>query len=524
MLLQMRDIVKNFNAIKILKSVSFSLESGQIHAVVGHNGAGKSTLMKVLGGLYPDYGGHIEIAGQRVHLNSPAVAQACGIAAIYQDFSLVPTLSVAANIALGREPKSRMPLWLDHGALRARSLREAELLGVDLPMDVLVRDLGVATQQMTEIVRALSQNARILIMDEPTARLAPAERAHLFAVMRRMTREGMGIIYISHFLEEVIDLADHITVLRDGYVVSSDKTAHFSVDTLARMLVGETGQSHSQHMSAISLKYGKGTGKQGKDVHDAPPVLVLDDFVAGHGDKARLADKSQLKIHAGEIVGLAGLVGSGRTRLARAIIGDVASQGSLKIDNRNIRPMTPQKAVRHGVILLPEDRKVNGLVSTGTIQENIQLTALGKYLSKFGFSRLKACREMAQQALAHFHIKPAQLTRNVTTLSGGNAQKVLLARAVSARPRVLILDQPTAGVDIGAKGELHKQIRSQADAGVAILLISDDLDELLDLSDRIVVMTSGAVRESSQEQVFDRAGLLAAISRHDEAEMPLSSS
>jgi len=507
MLLQMRDIVKSFNAIEILKSVSFSLQAGQIHALVGHNGAGKSTLMKVLGGLYPDYGGVIEIAGRPVRLNSPAAAHEAGVAAIYQDFALVPTLSVAANIALGREPKTSLPLWLNHGALRARSLREAEILGIDLPMDVLVRDLGVAMQQMTEIVRALSQNARILIMDEPTARLAPAERAHLFSVMRRMTGEGLGIIYISHFLEEVVDLADHITVLRDGCVVRSDAAHHFCVESLAHMLVGE----ETTAPKSTNKQKTPAQPKIGGDFKPTQPVLELDNFVVGS------APASQLKIYPGEIVGLAGLVGSGRTRLARAMIGDVASQGSIKVKGRECHPLNPQKAARAGVILLPEDRKINGLILTGTVQENIQLTALGKYLSKLGFARLKQCRDMTHQAIERFHIKPREAHRQVATLSGGNAQKVLLARAVLAEPCVLILDQPTAGVDIGAKAELHKQIREQAQKGVAILLISDDLDEILDLSDRIVTIVAGTIDHENQATIANRTQLLTAMSRHTPA-------
>jgi ABC-type sugar transport system ATPase subunit len=499
MLLKMSDIGKSFASGPVLHGVTFTLERGQIHGLVGHNGAGKSTLMKVLGGVHPDYQGKILIDGEEAHLRDPREAHRHGIATIYQDFALVPDLSVADNIALGREPRGMLPGLLSHRQMRERSAQEAAAVGINLPMDMPIRYLGVAAQQLTEIVRALSQRPRILIMDEPTARLAPAERDHLFLVMRRMAQSGMGIVYISHFLEEVIAIADHVTVLRDGRVVTAKPASDLSVDELARLLVGTAAPSEAQSGAARP----RGTGPR-------TAALTLAGFsVAGQ----RPLD---LEIPSGEILGFAGLIGSGGTHLARGIIGDVASRGSVRVAGRLLKHITPRKAARAGLILVPEDRKATGLVLTGTVRANIELTALDRQLSRFGFVRSRARQRLVRAAINRFQIHPADPQRRVATLSGGNAQKVLLARAASASPRVLILDQPTAGVDVGAKTELHNQIKRLAAEGSAILLISDDLDELLELADRIAIVSGGSVSNLVSKQGLVRGGLLAAVSRNAE--------
>lgn len=497
MLLEMTDIRKSFAGSTVLHGVSFNLAKGEIHALVGHNGAGKSTLMKVLGGLYADHSGTITIAGEPVILATPRDAHAHGVATIYQDFALVPDFTVAENIALGREPRGAAAGLVSHSALRKRSAQEAAALGIELPMDTPVRRLGVAAQQLTEIVRALSQNASILIMDEPTARLAPAERAHLFSLMRRMTAKGMGIIYISHFLDEVIEIADRITVLRDGKVAETGPSSDFSVDRLAALLVGEAKVASSPSAPAPT---------QLEAVR-----LTLENFsVSGRRPFS-------LKVRAGEIVGLAGLIGSGRSRIARALIGDVESSGMLKVDGKILPSLEPVSAGRRGLVLVPEDRNSNGLVLTGSVRANIELTALAPLMSSFGIVRRGLRRRIVEQAIQRFRVRPAEPERNVATLSGGNAQKVLLARAATAEPRILVLDQPTAGVDVGAKAELHQQIRSLAEAGAAVLLISDDLDEILTLSDLVAVVQAGTVTEITDKRDLDRARLLAMISRSAEA-------
>jgi ABC-type sugar transport system ATPase subunit len=495
MLLEMRNIRKSFSGVTVLRGVDFSLKSGEIHALVGHNGAGKSTLMKVLGGNYPDYEGDVVLAGEDVRLTTPKTALAKGIAIIYQDFSLVPELTVADNIALGREPRG-LPGTIAHGALRKRSEQEAEKLGIKLPMDVPVRSLGVGGQQLTEIVRACSQDVRILVMDEPTARLAPAERELLFSTMRRMAAErGVGIVYISHFLEEVCRLSDRITVMRDGAVVETGAGSDYTVDSLAHLLVGHDLPRHGAVSHELSLPHGSEEALSARrlTIHGRPPV--------------------DLSVRKGEIVGLAGLVGSGRTRLARALIGDIRCPGEIKIGGKAIRHLTPERATRHGLALVPEDRKASGLALGASVEANIVVSALAKLLSRAGIVRPGGRSRLALEMIRRFLIRPPDRRKIVGNLSGGNAQKVLLARAVASQPAAMILDQPTAGVDIGAKAELHNQIRNAAQQGSGILVITDDLDELLELSDRILVMTSGSLSGNYPKSELTRASLLAAISR-----------
>ncbi|MDQ0469878.1 sugar ABC transporter ATP-binding protein [Labrys wisconsinensis] len=495
-LLEMRDIRKGFAGVPVLRGVDFSLQAGEIHALVGHNGAGKSTLMKVLGGNYPDYEGEIRLAGEAIRLAAPREALARGIAIIYQDFSLVPDMTVAENIALGREPRGHFSGTVAHARLRERSRQEAERLGIALPMDVPVRRLGVGAQQLTEIVRACSQDVRILVMDEPTARLAPAERELLFATMRRMARERqVGIVYISHFLDEVCRLADRITIMRDGSVVETGAGSAYTVDSLAQLLVG-----HEIAAPASSAAPGEAAATDG---------MALE--VRGLGVAGR--PPADLAIRRGEIVGLAGLVGSGRTRFARALIGDVAGTGSVMVDGRALGRRTPERATRHGLVLVPEDRKAAGLALTASVEANVVASSLAKLLSTAGFVRPGSRPRLALDMIRRFAIRPPDRRKIVGKLSGGNAQKVLVARAVASRPKVMILDQPTAGVDIGAKAELHNQIRLAAREGAGILVISDDLDELLELSHRVVVMTAGALGGSYRPNELNRASLLAAISR-----------
>jgi ABC-type sugar transport system ATPase subunit len=496
MLLEMRNIRKSFSNVQVLHGVDFSLKPGEIHALVGHNGAGKSTLMKVLGGNYADYEGEVLIAGEEVRLQTPRDALRRGVAIIYQDFSLIPELSVAENIALGREPRGRLTGTIDYRALRARSAKEAESLGIKLPMAVPVRRLGVGAQQLTEIVRACSQDVRILVMDEPTARLAPAERELLFATMRRMAAERqVAIVYISHFLEEVCSLADRITIMRDGLVVESGPGSTYSVDMLAQLLVGH------DHVEMASSSSGNGSQVGAEDALRVEALCV-------HG-----RPEISFSIRRGEIVGLAGLVGSGRTRLARAIIGDVHSSGIVQVGERRLKRRNPERATRSGLVLVPEDRKASGLALAATLEANVVVSALGKLMSTAGIIHPGSRARMATDMIRRFMIRPPDRKKIVGNLSGGNAQKVLLARAVASEPKVMILDQPTAGVDIGAKSELHNQVRLAARQGAGIMVISDDLDELLDLSDRILILNAGSLTASYRKDELTRASLLAAMSK-----------
>jgi ribose transport system ATP-binding protein len=502
LLLDMREIRKSFASGEVLHGVDFRLGRGEIHAVVGHNGAGKSTLMKILAGVHADFDGRIAIDGKEAQLRSPRDAAGHNIAAIYQDFALVPDLSVAANIALGREPQALGGLLIDHGAMRRRSAVEAREFGIDLPMDVPVRELGVAGKQMTEIVRALAKRAHILIMDEPTARLAPHEREHLFQIMQRLARGGVGIIYISHFLEEVEQVADRVTVLRDGHVVASRPVAAFEPGELTHLIIGPDAARNGAGQAAAAHA----------DAGQRPTVLELVDF------SVRGRPPVSFAIGRSEVLGLAGLVGSGRTSLGRGIIGDLHAGGALHLEGHKVAGRwDPVVAAARGVVMLPEDRKATGLSLTASVRDNIELTALGPRLSRFGLVAARRRDQAVRQAIERFRIVPPDASRIVGQLSGGNAQKVLLARAVTASPKVLILDQPTAGVDVGAKAETHRQIRRIVADGTSVLLICDDLDELLDLSDRIAIVTSGVVSSIRPATAFDRPGLLAAISRTSEA-------
>lgn len=491
--LEMHGVVKRFGRVEVLHGVDFRLDQGSVHALIGHNGAGKSTLIKVLAGMYADAAGEIVLDGEPVRLDSPAASMAAGIAVIQQEFSLVPTFDAPTNIALGLEPKL-IPGLIDRKTLRKRGIEALERLGFDVPVNGPVGKLSVAHQQMVEIAKALSKNARLLVMDEPTARLAPPERATLFAAMRRLADSGVGIIYISHFLDEVLQVSDQVTVLRDGSVVMEGPTEGLTVQDLSGHIIGE---SHNEVSAA------RNRGQVGK------PRLTLVDF-----GSAEMAGSS-IEVRAGEILGIAGLVGSGRSELLEAIAGARPSRGLIGLNQADARPgfKDPNRAMRAGIILVPEDRKQRGLVLDRSIGENIVLSALARFLSRWGFVQARNRQRHIDGAVKRFHIIAANLKEAVSTLSGGNQQKVLFARADGARPKVLLLDQPTAGVDIGAKGELYRIIDDATRDGAACLVASDELEELLALSDRIAVLHAGrGIVEVRPVEDFDERSLLEAMS------------
>lgn len=494
MLLRMKDIRKRFGSIEVLHGVDFDVRRGEIHALVGHNGAGKSTLMKILGGNFEDYEGEISIDGETLNLNSPAESIDRGVAMIYQDFSLIPDMTVAQNIALGREPDGLLPGTVNHTEIRSRSKREAQAVGIELPMDTPIRRLGVASQQLTEIVRACSRNLRILVMDEPTARLAPKEREHLFAVMRRMAKNSdVGIVYISHFLDEVIEVCDRVTVLRDGDLVETNPASHYTVEALSALLVDKRDTQAAPDRRHVTSHSGR--------------ILLEVRDLAFPGQAP-----TSFSIRQGEILGLAGLIGSGRTRLARALIGDMDATGNVAVEGLELRRRSPQTSARAGLVMVPEDRKISGLAPNASMEANISVTALG-VLSEFGrIISLKSRRKLANKLIGDFGIRPPDPEYRVNRLSGGNAQKVLVARAMAALPKVLILDQPTAGVDVGAKAELHNLVRLAAEQGAAVLLISDELEELIGLADRISVLSGGRVQAPRNSADFTPASLLAEMS------------
>jgi ABC-type sugar transport system ATPase subunit len=499
-LLVMRGITKDFPGGRVLFGVDFTLRAGEVHALVGQNGAGKSTLMKILAGVYPDHGGTITLDGTPLALREPREAIRAGIAVIYQDFTLIPELTVAENIALGREPGG--PALVDHAAVRRESAREAAAIGIDLPMDVPVRRLGVAGQQLTEIVKAVSRHARILVMDEPTARLSGAEREHLFRTVRDLVASGVSIVYISHFLEEIFSVADRVTVLRDGRVVAERPTSVLDLPALARLVVG-------RELRRVAER---------RESHVRPGEVGL--RLTGFGVPGR-SGPFFLEVSRGEVLGLAGLVGSGRTSLARALVGlERSAVGTIALDGWEGRPRDPGQAAELGLVLLAEDRKRQGLVLQRPVAENVALTALRERLSRLGFVRLRRRDDIVRDLIARLAILPPQPEALAGRLSGGNQQKVVIGRAIAAEARVLILDQPTSGVDVGAKADIYQRIDELARDGATILFISDDLDELLRLCDRIVVMHRGRPEPPVEAGGIDRAALLEALSETTEPANP----
>jgi ABC-type sugar transport system ATPase subunit len=491
--LEMIGITKEFLGGRVLHGVDLALSSGEVHAIVGQNGAGKSTLIKILGGAFHDYGGVVAIDGASVSLRDPRQAKAGGIAVIYQDFTLVPQLTVAENIALGREPAGAIRGTIDYPRLRAEAARVAADLGIKLPINLPVAQLGVAAQQLTEIVKAVSRRIRILVMDEPTARLSAKERDRLFAIMGDLTAKGVGIIYVSHFLEEIFTVADRVTTLRDGHVIDRSAVGDLTLARLTELMTRGRSRATSGARTSVARNGELGLRLQGFGVPGRVGPVDLD-------------------ISPGEIVGLAGLVGSGRTTLARAIVGtNREARGTVTTARYHSRPRTPSEAVAAGILLLTEDRKREGVVGVRSIAENISLAALGRLVTPRGFVSFGRRHSLVMSMIKRLGIVPADPYATTANLSGGNQQKVVLARAIAAGARFLILDQPTAGVDVGAKADIYEQIDWLARDGVGILLISDELDELLTLSDRIAVLRRGRIETIASAASYDRPHLLQAI-------------
>jgi ribose transport system ATP-binding protein len=488
LLLQMRGIRKAFPGVLALDDVSFELRRGEVHALLGENGAGKSTLMRILSGAAPRDAGEVLLDGRPAAIESPREAQARGISTIYQEFNLVPQLSAAQNIYLGREP-TRGAGVIDRRRMvsGARSLLDS--LGTRIDPTLAVRSLGVAEQQMVEIAKALSLRARILIMDEPTAALTASEIDQLFAAIRRFTAEGGAVIYISHRLEELARVGHRATVLRDGRYIGT-RTLPAPVPELVRMMANRD----------ISEHYPAKTRKRGAEILRVERVT--------RGD--RLRDVS-LTLHRGEVVGIAGLLGAGRTELARVIAGaDVPDAGRILIDGAPVRVRNPRDAIRAGIGLVPEDRKQQGLVLSQTVASNLSLPQLPR-LGRAGIVSRTRERNLAERWTRELRIKTPTIDTRVLTLSGGNQQKVVLGKWLAAGADVLIVDEPTRGIDVGAKMEIYVLLDRLAAGGAGILMVSSDLPEIMGMSDRIVVMHHGAVQavfeaeDATQESVLHAA-------------------
>ncbi len=482
----MHGVGKSFYGVSVLSDVDIDVQPGEVHAVVGENGAGKSTLMKIASGVYQPDAGTLRIAGEPVVLHNPRAAQAAGVGIIHQEFNLLPERTVAENVFLGREPVRRG--LVDRRAMRERTAELLAAVGADSvrPTD-RVGQLGVAQQQVVEIVKALSLDARILIMDEPTAALADHEVELLYALVRRLQARDIGILYVSHRLAEVFDLSRRITVLKDGRRVVTVDTVDATPEALVRHMVGR---------ELASSYYPPKAG--------APGTALVTLTGAGN-DRLRPID---LELRSGEVLGVGGLQGSGRSALARALFGAPGfTAGRMTIDGKAVRPRSPRQAVRAGIAYVTEDRKGEGLALSQSVLDNALLAsraATPRFIG--GGERTASVRAL----LTAVEVHAAGADQEVRYLSGGNQQKVVLARWLAMAPRVLLFDEPTRGIDVGAKAAIHELIRDLADKGAAVLMISSELPELLGMSDRIVVMRDGALAgelpgDASEEAVLSLA-------------------
>ncbi|WP_262298061.1 sugar ABC transporter ATP-binding protein [Microvirga sesbaniae] len=471
-LVVIKDLDKSFPGVKALKKARFELLPGEVHALMGENGAGKSTLMKVLAGIYRKDAGEICIEGVALDIPSPRAAQDLGISIIHQELNLMNDLTAAQNIFIGREPKRFGGLLLDEEALNRAAAEIFERMHLKLDPRVEVGQLTVAKQQMIEIAKALSFKSRVLIMDEPTAALNNAEIGELFSIIRKLRAQGVGIVYISHKMDELKEISDRVTVMRDGEYVGTVPTAAASVDTIISMMVGRSLTEEKTEVPDLSS-------------HDV--VLEVRNL-----RRSNVIQDVSFKLRKGEILGFAGLMGAGRTEVARAIFGaDPLDGGEILIRGRPVTIRSPQDAVRLGIGYLSEDRKRFGLATGMDVAANIVMPCLGRFLSMNMFLKKRAIREMARSCIRQLRIKTPSDAQEVRFLSGGNQQKIVIAKWLARDCEILFFDEPTRGIDVGAKNEIYKLLNTLAAEGRAIVMISSELPEILRMSHRIAVMCEG---------------------------------
>ena len=480
------DVTKSFGAVAAVQGVSFPLYPGEAHALVGENGAGKSTIVKMLAGVHRPDTGRLVVNGSPVDFAGPADAKAAGIAVIYQEPTLFPDLSVAENIAMGNQPLTRLR-QIDRKAMRASATRLFQRLGVQLDPDRPARGLSIADQQLVEIAKALSSEARILVMDEPTAALSGVEVERLFAVVRSLREEGAAILFISHRFEEITRLCQRITIMRDGKHVCTEPVADLSVDDMIRRMVG-------RDLSALFPK---------QDVPAGDVVLEVENL-----SRAGVFKDVSFTVRSGEIVALAGLVGAGRSEVMQAVFGvDPYDSGTVRFLGKRLKPGSPRAAMAAGLALVPEDRRQQGLVMELSIERNVTLPRARK-LARLGLLLGTTERDEAYTWTRKLQTKLGRLTDPVGTLSGGNQQKVVLAKWLSTAPRLLIVDEPTRGIDVGTKAEVHRLMSQLAADGMAVVMVSSELPEVLGMADRVVVLREGHVAaeltraEATEESVM----------------------
>jgi ABC-type sugar transport system ATPase subunit len=488
-LLEVRSVSKSFPGVRALTDVSFAVRAGEIHTLVGENGAGKSTLMKILAGVHQPDSGQLFWEGLPLTLHNPADAQARGISIIYQEFNLLPHLTVAENVLLNREPRTRFGM-IDWRALNQHTRELMAQLETDIDPQARVIDLSVAQQQIVEIVKALTIDARVIIMDEPTAALNPTEVGHLFATMQRLKARGSAVIFISHRLDEVFHISDRITVLKDGQMVGSSPAADLSREEVVRLMVG----------------------RQLQDIFPAGAVRAAETPVLEmRGLSTPRLERVSLALYPGEVLGVAGLEGHGQRELARALFGlETITAGEIRLDGQPIKLTNPQRAIEQGIVFISDDRKVEGLALTLAVRENVALPNLRRF-SRYGLMNRNSEGRSVGEVVTNLSVKTPSIEQEVRFLSGGNQQKTVLSKWLLGTPRILIFVEPTRGIDVGAKVEIYRLMGELASNGAGILMVSSDLLEMIGMSSRILVMRDGCVAaELPGEGITEEAIMLAA--------------
>ena len=479
---QMTGISKSFGGVRALEGVDFAVEAGEVHALLGGNGAGKSTILKVLNGVHLPDAGEILVAGKPLAAHNPEAARAAGIAMNFQEMSLIPTLSVAQNIFLTREARDRRGLIDDADSVR-RAAGIFQMLEVRVDPTALVGDLGAGQKQLTEIAKAISQQARVLILDEPSTALAVSDVERLFTFLRKLKAEGVAIIYVSHRMDEIARIADRATILRDGRHVITAPMADLPLDTMIEHIVGKRSKGLADVVRG--------------DVSRGEVLLELTNISGAHKP-----DNVSLTLHKGEVLGLAGLLGSGRSALARVIAGvEPAVSGEIRIKGQKVAIRRPSDAIAQGMALVPEARATQGIIPAHSVADNMVMAVIGPIAPK-GFVDRTRVQAITDQMIGRLSVKTASRDHAVSTLSGGNQQKVVIGKWLATEPDILILDEPTAGIDIGSKAEIIRLVRDLAQAGKGVIVISSELSELLTACDRILVMADGRAH-----QMLDRADL-----------------
>jgi monosaccharide-transporting ATPase len=498
LLLEMQNIQKSFPGVKALKGVGLKIRAGEVHALMGENGAGKSTLIKILTGIYTKDSGDMIFEGKAIHPQNSLQAQQAGISTIYQELNLVPYLSICENIFLGREPR-KLGL-IDWKTIEREAIRILIDMGIEVDVKQPLNEQSIAVQQMVAIARAISVQARLVIMDEPTSCLDEKEVKVLFQVIEKLKQQQIAVIFVSHRLDEIFEICDRMTILKDGELVGEYVVKDITKLELISKMIGRDATSIMNYKKEYNADIQKG------------PVFCKASNIRS-GVKLNGID---LDIHKGEVVGLAGLLGSGRTEIARILFGaDLPDQGWIEIDGKTVKLRSPKDAIQHGIAFCSEDRKIEGIIPHMSVRDNLTLVLLPQ-ISRFGFISRKKQKEVTQKYIERLKIKTPHGDQLIRNLSGGNQQKVLLARWLSNEPKLIILDEPTRGIDVGAKAEIEQFITLLSQSGISVLMISSDMEEMIRACDRIAVIRDGKkVRELTGEQLSEQS-IMQAIAQSTE--------